>query len=650
MRTLLSTNTFRTYKLIESRTHRITNSDYYDWISLRSVANTRITLRKEVANVLEQTRHLARTKIRISAAHKLPAGMPRDQSTSSHSASRPHRDKEDDRQRSRSMAQTTDRRCPLCATEFTDCSSLTRHMGARHGVNRRGEPLSQSEINKQKKRYEKPSTKSSSHSARSKDRPAAAAVPPVRDAEPADSLPAASIVATTDRPTISPPAAAGKQMEEAETAVSTLLAITGDPLLSINLTSSPMARFEPLIEMPPGYETISEASRSPSPKTRREMRRQLLDLSMSTIHTPSLPSSVHSSPDRLSVLAATSSRPTTPAVQDAPPTSVAATSSIATTTTALSWRPVTPILIRMSPSAPALVSTVTTTSTRPTAIVGSTQAAAGSTQDITGGSLPTLVDTTASVGRPTSVPVMDAAPAATAEVPARTAETTAGTPAASTSKRPTAAELVASCFRLQRTDPAPAKKTARKRKDAPDDDASKPAAKKPSRKRKGDGKAQKTVPDDRPSSASSHASDVVLVASRPVSPLGQSSPVHRHSPSPAVFPAAAPAALPAAPPAGRRPYSALPFSALFLQLQRAPDDDVATIAARLAHTYNWTPTDQEIVRRRLDDIRTTLMFAVIEEASTLPARRTAASLDAYLDGLDARVAVAKAYRRRHDDL
>lgn len=44
------------------------------------------------------------------------------------------------------------------------------------------------------------------------------------------------------------------------------------------------------------------------------------------------------------------------------------------------------------------------------------------------------------------------------------------------------------------------------------------------------------------------------------------------------------------------------------------------------------------------------MFAVIEEASTLPARRTAASMDAYLDALDTRVAAAKEYRRLHDDL
>ena len=193
----------------------------------------------------------------------------------------------------------------------------------------------------------------------------------------------------------------------------------------------------------------------------------------------------------------------------------------------------------------------------------------------------------------------------------------AGKRATASTRRRTVAGKDASCFRLELTQ-QPSVTTAtttttttRKRK--------RTMTKEPEDAVTGTRHRTKKTPPS--PSHSSHSSDVLIESDRPSSP-----------PRPAT-----------------RSFS-LPLSVLYQQLRAAPEEDDATIAARLARHYGLSPESEAAHALRLADIRGTRMLSILDEAIELPARRTAEAMDDYLEGLDTRIADARAYRQAHRDL
>ena len=93
----------------------------------------------------------------------------------------------------------------------------------------------------------------------------------------------------------------------------------------------------------------------------------------------------------------------------------------------------------------------------------------------------------------------------------------------------------------------------------------------------------------------------------------------------------------------------MPLSALYQQLRQAPDDDIATIADRLASDYGWSTAVRDAHCQRLYDIRGATMWTLLDESNALPGHRTNANLEQYIDGLDRRVAAARVYRATTKD-
>lgn len=462
---------------------------------------------------------------------------------------------------------------------------MTRHLITQHGIDEDGKKVSQEEIDRQRRRYEKSYVKSSDRRTHSPAPSAALGAPPP-DAPKDDRPLPDNTAAVAGSSTL-----AGDQPAVEDDLLSSDAIILGDAMLNPGTPTLPLARVEPLVQMPGGFETISEASRSPSPaRSRREQRQLLLGLDLSSLRTPSMPSSVSSSPDRPLILPHTSTRASTPAVADQmpvvlPPITLPPVTTVEVSAVTQPPRPVTPLVISLPSAPPAIVTTVTATTTTPTPIAGQQSEVAGTSQNVVG-----MLSAVAG-----DQPVV------------------AGKPPAKAPKSKQASGKSASCNRISLTSSSTtAAVTTRKRKRA----AEKETADEQNKKTK------RPTRSPTPSSPrSSHSSDVLVVPDRPTTPT--------------------------CPPA--RTFN-LPLTTLYEQLCEAPDDDVATIAARLGRYYNWSPDVESAHRQRLSDIRGAWMLTVLGEASELPARRTPATMDDYLDGLDRRIAAAKAYRKAHRDI
>ena len=86
---------------------------------------------------------------------------------------------------------------------------------------------------------------------------------------------------------------------------------------------------------------------------------------------------------------------------------------------------------------------------------------------------------------------------------------------------------------------------------------------------------------------------------------------------------------------------------LLLQHQLHPDDDVGTIAARLAKQMHWSAEEQQRVAERLYDIRKTATAILRQEQMFFPLVRSANNMERYISELDGRLRVA---RRQEDDM
>ena len=211
------------------------------------------------------------------------------------------------------------------------------------------------------------------------------------------------------------------------------------------IASSPIARFEALVEMPPGYEVISDASSS-SPPPRH--RRQLIDLGFGELNTPSQASSASSSPVRRHPTLGTSTRAPTPVVLDQPPVTPMLV-QVAASTSAPPPRPITPNIIILPPPAPAAVITVTATSTQPTASAEPQSVVAGKSTDVAGMPQDVAGTTQTDAGDLAGKPLV------------------AGKRTATATRRRADAGKTANCFRLELTSSSTVAAATRKRKSFP---------------------------------------------------------------------------------------------------------------------------------------------------------------------------------------
>ena len=160
--------------------------------------------------------------------------------------------------------------------------------------------------------------------------------------------------------------------------------------------------------------------------------------------------------------------------------------------------------------------------------------------------------------------------------------------------------------------------------------------------RKGKTQAKKTVTTDPCVRRPTKPTPVFTPAARPAKSGAT------HHAAPAKEPSnATPRVVPAKAPVG--PRTRLTHSALYRELRLHPKEDVAVIAARLASQLSWSPEETHLHQERLYDIRRAAATALLEEKNRIPFNRTAANMDAYLDGLDRRLDDAHHYMDTMDE-
>jgi len=96
-------------------------------------------------------------------------------------------------------------------------------------------------------------------------------------------------------------------------------------------------------------------------------------------------------------------------------------------------------------------------------------------------------------------------------------------------------------------------------------------------------------------------------------------------------------------------HQPLTFAALYQQVRLHPHDDAPTLADPLAARHHWTVEEREQHRRRLYDIRASIMYSRLDELGEFPVIRTPALMDEYLVGLHERIAEARHFKKSIED-
>ena len=104
--------------------------------------------------------------------------MPHERSPSRHSSKHSRPADDDRRSRSTEKKKVDSKRCPECQRPFTQHTSMTRHLITQHGIDEDGKKVSQEEIDRQRRRYEKSYVKSSDRRTHSPAPSAALGAPP----------------------------------------------------------------------------------------------------------------------------------------------------------------------------------------------------------------------------------------------------------------------------------------------------------------------------------------------------------------------------------------------------------------------------------------------------------------------------------------
>ena len=459
-------------------------------------------------------------------------------------------------------------RCPVCGRMFTQHTSMLRHLAALHQLDENKKPLSEEEIARQRRRYEKHSApKVSAIHLPTSDTPATAAAGPSGSATLMDALPVVAGI-VQDAPPANPPRTStpanvpldipppAKPIDAADQIVDlagdsrdTTDTDPGDKITNLDVSFTAPQQFEPL-NWQGGFEDISPASMSPT-RTNRQARSELFGLDASALNTPSVRSAASSPERRSTVPSASGAKGSSSSSSTASPADAAANQSVPPP-------PLNPtVIILPPPTSTAIDVTVSAPPSLPSVV--------------------TLADLTVALAavQPSDI-VVPAAPCLVAlpDVPANTSVAVAPT---RKRKRPTGKPLrMPSGVRHVATSPPPM----------------------------------------------AGNSAAVAGPARGLSPPRQTTLTLRHP---------------------------LTFAALYQQVRLHPHDDATTLANTLAVRYQWTAEEREVHRRRLYDIRATLMYSRLDEVGELPVVRTPATMDVYLAGLHDRVAEARQYRNTTED-
>jgi len=251
-------------------------------------------------------------------------------------------------------------RCLSCGQKFRQRTNVIRHLAVKHGLDLKGNKLTQEQIDHQKRRYEKRTTMH--HRRRSSDAPAAAGAPPAEVVDVQDSGSDLAVAAATHSPAA---ASSDLAVSTATVAVSQsdTAAVIDEPGKSIPDIATIIHPFVPLQAALDLYENISSSSPCSSTQSRRDDRFGLFGLDSQLIEMQSIPS-LNSSPDRRLGHMLSGTRCSTPTMDELNTPTLIPSSPNETTTARPPPRPLTPhVVIRPMPmpvSSTVIIGTITT--------------------------------------------------------------------------------------------------------------------------------------------------------------------------------------------------------------------------------------------------------------------------------------------------